>query len=519
MKIYPRQVKKILDTLPIGYYANCRVPMTLDEEGNSSYIDLIDRHIVIGFKLIEAGMAKVEDESYLESAIRAMLYHEVSHAMLTPKCLKVTDINNIFEDERIETILSNFFMNVDFKKNIKLINDWDSYCMTRPKNAMDAFYRAVRFRVGKKEWLETIEKVIKEYYDTTSADECAWDYEYRIKEVYNMIARDFPSTPTSEMTAPPQNGEGDGKSGSGEGAGRNTSDMRKSEAGNSEGKQGEGEGEGKGEGEGQGEGQEGNEQNQSDMDGKGGNGDFNQAQIDRIRKLARKVLKSVSNGYCDPSLEQTLGRIIDSFNKKTASGSAMQSYSGVINPRLVGRPDYRIFERSANERGANKFGTVHLNLFLDESGSYYSNQEETNKLIASLAQIERTNKNFSFDIVYCGEGERLCDKKHRTMVCGGGNRLDDEVFKLYRDLQKPNTYNYNIILFDGDAFSDVRYCNRSAYQKNFGAFNNSNCTIISDPSNETAIRKYAPSARKIITRNYLSELIKNVTSALQFAFH
>lgn len=508
MKIYPRQVRDILNTLPIGYYANCRVPMTLEDEGESSYIDLIRREIVIGFKLIEKGMEKVTDETYLESAIRAMLYHEVSHAILTPKCLKVTDIVNIFEDERIETVLSNFFMNVDFKKNVKLINDWDSYCMTRPKDAKDAFYRAVRYRVGKKEWLDEVERLIKNHYNIDSSWDFVYGYAWDINHLYEMIKKDFPTTPDSEMTTPPENSGESGKSGSsanGNSDVRNSSENKNSNEGN-----GSGEGEGEGEEEGK---------NAPSDDCKGGDGSFSDHEIERIREMAQRALEGVSKGYYDSNLEQTLGRIIDSFNKKTASGNAMQAYSGVINPRLVGRPDYRIFERASTEKGTNKFGTVHLNLFLDESGSYYGNQTETNKLIATLTQIEKTNKNFSMDIVYCGIGERLCDPKNRVMNCYGGNRLDDKIFGLYRQLQKPNTYNYNIVLFDGDAFTDCPRGKREEYRKNFGAFNNSNCTIISDPSNEPSIRKYAPSARKIFTKNYVNELIKNVTNALQFAFH
>jgi hypothetical protein len=88
-------------------------------------------------------------------------------------------------------------------------------------------------------------------------------------------------------------------------------------------------------------------------------------------------------------------------------------------------------------------------------------------------------------------------------------------------MQLPQTYNYNIVLFDGDAYSnDVYKENIKKWLPNgkgFQAFNNTNCMIISDPENKQYITKYAPTVRVIYTRDYVDELTNNVMKALQSA--
>ena len=102
------------------------------------------------------------DDIDRESVIRGLFYHEISHALLTYRTdifkevmrsfykgflkgvkrqlsskpeIKAQqikyleenfhDIMNIFEDERIETVCKHYYMNVDFKRNLFLINGID----------------------------------------------------------------------------------------------------------------------------------------------------------------------------------------------------------------------------------------------------------------------------------------------------------------------------------------------------------------------------------------------------------
>lgn len=478
MKVYLTEVERMLRQLPIGYYANERVEVKLDPEGYNSFIDLINKNIVISYPLIAESLKECVDETCKETAVRSMLYHEVGHAIMTPSDLKIDALTNIFEDERLETLLNGFFLNVDFKNNIKRINGWDDKATHEPaKDAQDAFYRAVRYRYGRPQWIKEVEYIIRDFHDidsNTTSHHVLYTYKERIKGLYDMIAREYKTDVDNNKTNydAPQSAEN-----------TDITSSNRTELPNV------------------------STSDQTTMN-------------DIVREVMGKMaytMKNINVQYHDPALISQLSMIINNFNRRNSSGNAYQAYSGVLNPRLANRPDYRMFERASAERGTNKFGTVHLNLFLDYSASFRGNQTIVNKLINALAEIGKYNKNFSFDICYCGESEYIADKKNLAMRCGGCNDLDKKIFDYFRRLQKPNTYNYNIVLFDGDAFSISR--RPDVAQKNFSAFNKNNVTIISDYSNRRAIEKYAPAAHTIITADYSTQLIKNVVNVLQLAFH
>lgn len=501
MKIFPREVNEILQTLPIGYYAKERIETTLDEKDEHTYADLGERKIVISFPMIEQAFAEIEEvnEDVKEKLIRSLLYHEVAHCMITPcyNNYKYSKAVNIVEDERIETALAGLFHNVDFVWTKKLINRWEELKDKPIQNGLDAFYRIVRFHCGKKEFVEASEKIIKDYLKRDFPMPYAWEsYTYQIEELYKKVCNEYGYPP-----------KGLGfKLGSSEGKSKNSIFLPDLVGENTDASD--------------------NGKPQAIKKPSNYCDNSEEARIKpseeeskAIERHFRAALNNLATGYVDNSLTTTFLNIVNSFNRKNSGGAALQAYSGALNPRLMNREDYRIFERATATRGTNTFGTIHLNLFLDVSGSYAFNRVETNQILNSLYEIEKRNKNFSFDVVYCGEGEQLAENRKNRFIlrCTGGNLLDKKVYELMRRLQKPRTYNYTIVLFDGYANSDSDHCDED--DKNFGAFNISNCTIISDRDNKEAIRKYAPNARKVFTEDYTQELKKNVTQALQFAFH
>ena len=180
-----------------------------------------------------------------------------------------------------------------------------------------------------------------------------------------------------------------------------------------------------------------------------------------------------------------------------------------------------MFERSVSSRGSNSFGTFHLTLYIDTSGSFMHNDDATNKILKSLALIEQKNRNFTFDVVTMGAEEKISPKSNRFIQSGGGNHLSGEIFDIYRKMQLPQTYNYNIVLFDGDAYSNDVYKARITKWlpdgEGFRAFNNNNCMIITDPTNKKYVERYAPTVKVIYTHNYVDELTDNVMKALQNA--
>ena len=501
MKVSLAQVETILKTLPIGLYALSRVETTLSADQETSFYNPVTNSITISYPIIALGLEKVTNPDLVETAVRTMLYHEVSHAILTPRNIYNTDIRNIAEDERIETLLRNYYLGVDFKWLVYQINDTG----TTPKTALELFFNVVRLRKGTPAQLKLVREFIDKWQHLSSADTHRYEiYEYcnDIEELFQKITGVSSEFPDAPPTVPmPSEGEGKGKEDK-EGTGAGEGDNGES------GEQGAGAKADK----------DGDEQAlakaKAEQEGGGGRGHFHGAE--EISAVVQKTLSQAVNRMHDTTLHNNLQQILQNFNKKNNSGSAMASYSGILNPRACGREDYRFFDRMATVNGANSYGTLHLNLFIDRSGSFRSSQTKVNTLLHSLILLERSVPNFSFDVVTTGETEELLDKEHLFLECNGGNRITPKAFDLVKMLQKPNTYNYNIVLFDGDAHSDSSP--RLVEKVSFKPYNINNCTIISDTDNRKYIQKSVYKAKVIYTNNYVEELYDNVLTVLRNAF-
>ena len=509
MEINKTEIKQILDTLPIGYYADRPITVNISETEETSFYDLEKDEITFAYNNIAVALENVEDFDK-ETAIRTVLYHELSHAILTPQNMQIDDMLNIFEDERIETLLNDFYLNTDFKGMV--------YAETKdfiPQDEIGAFFKVVRCRQGKAEFLKRVEEIIYKYAmlgHNINCDEY-WDrgtdtvnyYVKEVKKLYDDIAKDFRKNPNSynipnsmnnpsNATTPNEmdwirNAQRCGYTK--EEAEKMFEELKKhfDNAENTENKTAD---------------DTANDTADDTADEGEPNGNKG--------GLGKLIIKQAFGGETVSSLNEKLANIISIFNKKNASGSAYTSYSGIINPKLCGNNNYRFFERKAETKGNNRFGSFHLTLWIDTSGSFYDNKNATNSLIKALELIEKKNPNFSLDIVHCSCGERLMPKGQRFINPDGGNHLDKKVFELYRKLQKSNTYNYNIFLFDGNANPDY-IKGRTTF--NLVDFNN--CMFISDYSNERYLNKMK-SAQVILTTDYVGKLYENVFTALHRAF-
>jgi len=515
MEITKGEIKEILDTLPIGYYADRPIAVNISETEPTSFYNLEKDEITFAYSNIEQALANVEDFNR-ETAIRSVLYHELSHAILTPQNLiltsKTADMVNIFEDERIETLLKDFYHDTDFKGLVKALNGDFT-----PQDSMDAFFQVVRQRKGKPKFLKKVNEIIYKYAmlgHNCDGHGCWQDgrwtinqYVEDIETLYDEIAKDFNANPQDYKNPLSISNSGNENSDfldekswiknamecgySKEEAEKLFEELKKHIDGNE------------------------NDNDNEYCEAKEGEGDTecNGEQDKDHNGFGKLIIKKGFGGETISNLTDKLSAIISIFNKKNASGSAFTSYSGVINPKLCGNNDYRFFERKAEARGNNRFGSLHLTLWIDTSGSFYTNKNKTNALIKSLELIEKKNPNFSLDVVHCSCGQRLMPKNNRFIDPDGGNRLTNEVFDLYRQLQKGNTYNYNIFLFDGEAMPDRNNDTNTAFNK--VDFNN--CLFISDYDNERYL-KTLKSAQVILTSNYVNELYDNVFTALHKAF-
>lgn len=481
------EVRKKLNELPVGYYAFARIPISLSEDEETSYYNPKENAIVISYPIIRQGLENAEKahemtEEQNESAVRAMLYHEISHAILTPKKLKMTNVLNIFEDERIESVLANYYLDVNFKENARFINDWVPH---KPENAMDEFYQTVRFRYNDDVTLTNqVSAIIRAYQNMDSTSNYnIRAYERDVSNFYNSIAEKYPP----ELRTPEVSNEKTGSAGS----------------------------------------------------------ELSEEEKEKLREEAKELLSELSpelirtspkkrvKDLCS-SLEATHDRLTvttdnyinyykrfdilcQNFNRRCSGGSAIQTYSGRINPRQVERNDYRYFERISTNYGNNQYGALNLNLFIDVSGSFWKSEEEVNTILKALEEIERKYfKIFQFNLVTCQVGERIINKNARRILTGGGNDLDDNIHEIYRKLQNPQRSNYNIVLFDGDAFTDSPRPIEKR-KENFRAFNHTNTFIISDPDNKSAIETYCKNAKKVFTYDYVQDLFTNIINAMTLA--
>jgi len=526
MDISLDRVHDVIKTLPITFYTkNNTIKVKCEDDcphGTSRY-NMVDNEIIVNtYQLMKALTERGTNENY-ESIIRSMFYHEVSHAILTPVTLgsgmygSYGDAVNIFEDERIETIMRNYYYDVDFKRLLRVVA---GDIKETSSNPVEAFFKAVRFGIcNDANLLEEIRDLIKKYKDVdrTYDEDTDWygvryndryktqGFREDIKELFDKFRDNFDELKDNRNSQ--SNGSGEGEGQKGESSDQNGEDDNQDKNGT--------ESKSSGEGNEDEESKEGNsskedepQDERSDKYGRTysiGEDDL----IDRT-ELGKKIEKIMNDKSREDISAQVRQIFAEKKNLDKRNGSAINAYSGVFDVRSVVREDYKFFLQK-NRLGHQKmFSKIHLNLFIDNSGSFYRCKDIVNQLLSSLEDFEKENRDFTFDLVTMGRGEKLRSKDERRIDPEGGNRLDERIFKLYKDLQKPGTTNYNLVLFDGDALSD------GGKAENFKAFDNSNTILISDDDNEEYINEYCNNkAKVIITKDYVNELIKNVFNTLR----
>ena len=97
MKLTTNQLKGIVDTLPVGFYCGRQIPVELSEKEMMSSYNPIHDTIMISVLQLSVGIEGCENMAEATSLIRSNFYHELSHAILTPK-ETLEDIMKAFED-------------------------------------------------------------------------------------------------------------------------------------------------------------------------------------------------------------------------------------------------------------------------------------------------------------------------------------------------------------------------------------------------------------------------------------
>ena len=550
MQLTKELLQHYINKVPIGYYVGRNVDVTIGDK-DDTYFDLVKGSIVISYPTIKDNARLIKTDADAEKSVRHLIFHELSHALLTPRILHIDMVLNVFEDERIESILKNYYLDTDFKAFVKKLNGFKNQ---PPENEWDAWYQLVRYRRGPVYFLSRVHEIIDDYTHLdiavsridTEIRSSIRNYEAEVNHLYEEFVKWYNQTNPSDLKIDKslkdlmQNGEGNGQSDD-----KNSQQIQV------------------------GTGLSTVDNNQSDNNNK-----------DDLEKALQKLLESLKDSKKDLPMEvpkvddkankfadvssieaidvnegdyDDLYTIIDDSDDKAGglwhrpgkdddkvkqkadkavfdmidslisllkttrknNGSSIAAYSGVINPRNVIRDDYKYFMQQNRKGHASVYSKMHLNMFIDCSASFKGNDEKVNTLLWALTKFERAVPDFSYDLISCGVGQKLRPKYNRTQSSYDGTVLTDDIFDMFKKQQFTNAVNMNIVLYDGKVNHLHKYkTTGKCIESNWEAFNDVNTVIIVDDSNEDAVNKFCPLAHKIISKDYVDELYKNTYSAL-----
>ena len=544
-------IKDILKTLPIGYYLGERAEIEFSETAPTSMCNPVTGNILISANNVLEALEDMPDDADTEEFIRDALYHEVSHLILTPRCAtgygtyerKIYPYMNIFEDERIECILKNFYRKVNFKRFVFIMNHWTPD--QKINDATQFFFNIVRYRQGPEEFVKKVPELILKWHEincnTTNYEEPSeWfkknymngtdvygysygysPYDHEIYDFWRKVAEywkknqslDLPSrnenqeqsnpfednfnqdttqdkSSSENSISPAENDETQNDVfGDEEETEDNASNMENDVADDST--------------------SEGEETDQKDpievaIEEANSKEDLDSDTVSDVCSNIKNIIHAAMNTYADPVVASSVRRIITRACKKRMNRTGVvNKYAGKIDPKSVGiRHDYKWFQQGG-DNGCSKFNRVHLTLWVDRSGSFSSAMHKLNCMLKSLNDAEKLMpKDFSFDIVAM-EYDNEEVPKGMPLVASGGNFFGPNVEELSKKLTRPGWSNYNVVVWDGDLASDRKRkvgCSTisdylRAYRRAFNVFNNQHSIIVTDTFNERYLKKLCRNAR------------------------
>ena len=500
------EAEKILKQLPVAYYLKRKLDVKLDYS-YTSYIDIMNDKLVVSYyQLAQLNTTTEED-------VRCCLYHEVSHAFLTPLKIKNSDIFNIFEDERIETICKHYYLDTDFKLFVFKTNNYHGEA---PKDARQFFYQIVRYRLGPSQFVNRVPELINKYklLNRNSDGLVCANYTDEVSQFYREV-EDYWNTNQTKKEEEKENSNA--KEEKEENNSNSNSVTKTCNTNKEEEKEEENTNIDK---------QTVKEATKDNSNNVVKDNDDENAEKQVINNAIENLNRQFDS-MNDENFQQEINEILFSKAKvNKMNGSAINAYSGMFDVRSVVRQDYKYFVQKNRAGNVKRFSKVKLNLFIDDSGSFCNSENIVNKMLYNLAMLERKTPDFEFDVVTMDVGEKLLKKDERKLYCSNCNLLDKDIFNLFDKVQKKDATNINIVMFDGNAFSNLFATYGLSYHAakqsikqyacNFAAFNKADTIIISDYANKDYIEEYCKSAKKIfVTNNYAKLLVKNVVDNLK----
>ncbi len=509
-------IKSIFNTLPTGYYLGRRITSVLDDNSADSYYDPANDKIVISLSTIAQTWEDANlEEDNVEEVIRGLIYHELSHVILSGKIFtdvaknydnfkKNFNILNVVEDERIETIFKDYYMNTNFKKNVVLINGWDG---TPAQDVFKSFYELVRFHSGAPEWVEKVKDLIVKY-SSLNPESYYWNW----KEYFDDILNLYNEYKSYFENLPKENNKSLTTSKGNENSNTDSTQNNEEEEKHTWNTEGE---ESNKVGDKDPTSIKDNSTNEDNPNEEEVEDDINGDDQEEIEdfdipeneELINKALTNFIDKYEDAIMETTLRRLIEMANaKKGMFEGSRRGYAGKVNPKLCGREDYQWFIKHNNGGSLTGMSKIHFNLFIDSSGSMSHNEVKINKLLRAISRIK--SNSFDFDVITIDTDieEWTSMREYRA---SGGTRLGNDIAPVIRNHQIPGCSNYNIVVFDGEAHGKY-----NKKEEPFRHFDTPNSILVVDSDNRSFVSRIKQAKVVVIDNNYVNRFIDEVFNLL-----
>jgi len=464
----------ILCSLPISYYTQTRnnIKTFLDRQGDETYVqtdgNLIEIHV--GYKMLLKLNAELS-----ESDVRTLFYHEISHILdntLGRDEDKSTSEEynaafNIIADERIETIYENYFLDVDFKRvKRKLIK-----INEKSKSCIEHFLWYVRLKHNVDKYSAAVINAVRNAIRCGSKSTAGVAYQVFKDEFFKNLDECLDVQQTNEdYFISPEEYELSVESVGESDSFVNSEHFKES------------------------------------------------AKISNIKSFnAMYDKEDPLNGIFDEYIETALRKQRNRF-------SAISSYSGILNTRAVVNKDYRWWKASNRDGAYKSHNKMQINFIIDNSASFCHNTRQINSLITELNTLERKYDAFNYRLATINTSFEIWseeDKQNKKFSTYDGNRFFETEIKEYfrSNMRDEHTEYFNIVLFDGDAFS---YDNCDAFSdklingecERFRVLDRPDVSLITERSNADYIEDFK-FADITICDDYVSELIDNIAKVMQ----
>lgn len=453
------EIKHILDTLPINFYTrdNAEYSRTYVHGQKDTYINLVTKEITIGLDMFD------ELDNVTEQEVRTLFYHEVSHGILTDlEIIKTSNfyksmlrqinpnlpkefvlggnelhqVLNIIEDERIETILRDYYLDVNFTDFITRVADENT------STGLGKFFTATRLHKGDQALVQRIQDELKPLLTVNPTVE---DYA-RLVTTYLELRE------TSQNDESQQQEESDNQqcpNGDGGGSGSKVvydQDIPEDENSNSTGKD---------------KNDKQNTKAKINKLTKEEQEEIISKSLDKLKasnekaeqkKALRTEIKS------NTSIESLIRKISLKGKTKDNKAIARRDGYGYVNNqidvhRAINMKDnhYKIFKNKNGNKPSHKKHVI--NFYIDASGSFSGNQEIVNEMLTQLMVLEKKlGHTFEFTLTtirHNNETELFGD--NRLIHADGGTSISKNLKKIFKKNNKPDSH--NILLLDG--YSDV----------------------------------------------------------------